>query len=75
MLEAERLQIKGEISVMDGPLLGQIKKFPLAAAFLAAVVVAVLLFPAGVCPGGIPDYLRVGPDQQVFAPSFQFFSF
>ena len=47
MLEAEGLQIKGEISVMDSPLLRQIKKFPLAASFLAAVVVAVLLFQPG----------------------------
>ena len=33
---------------MDAPLFGQVKKFPLAAALGAAVVVAVFLFPAGI---------------------------
>lgn len=42
MLETKWLQPEGEITVMDAPFLGKIKKFPFAAALAAAVIMSVL---------------------------------
>lgn len=78
MLKAEWLQVKGQgpgtERILDAPLLGQIEKFPFAAAFFAAVIMAVLLFPALVCPGRIPYDLGVRTDEKVRAPTLQLFS-
>ena len=74
VLKAEGLQVECKPFVTNGPLFRQIKKFPLAPAFAAAVVVAVHVFPAFMALRGIPDNLRVRPDQQISAPSFQFFA-
>ena len=74
MLKAEGLQIEREPFVSDGPLLGQIEKFPFAAAFAAAVVVSVHLLPAFVGPGRAPAHLGVRPDQQIISPALQFFT-
>ena len=61
VFEAERLQAEGQILVTDAPLIRQIKKFPFAPAFLAAVIVAVFLFPAFLCLRRVPNDLRIGP--------------
>ena len=74
VLKAEGLQVECKPFVTNGPLFRQIKKFPLAPAFAAAVVMAVHVFPAFMALRGIPDNLRVRPDQQISAPSFQFFA-
>ena len=75
MLEAEGLQVKGQAMVMNRPLLWQIKKFPLSAAFGASVVVGVRLPPPAVFLGGIPDDLWIRADQKIVPPAFQLFSF
>ena len=41
MLKAERLETESKVFVMDTPVVGKIKKFPLAAALFAAVIVCV----------------------------------
>ncbi len=75
MLEAERLQSESKLSVTDAPFLRQIKKLPFPAAFGAAVIVSVFLFPVFVSPWHIPYDLRVRAHQIKIAPAFQFFSF
>ena len=59
---------------MDAPFLGQIEKFPFAAALGAAMIMADLLFPAGIFAGGIPDDLRIGTHEKIISPAFQLFS-
>ena len=73
MFEAEWLQVKGKIFVADLPLLGKIEKFPLAAAFLAPVIMSVGMFPSCVGPGSVPDDLGVRTDQQGIFPIFPAF--
>ena len=73
MLKAERLETESKVFVMDTPVVGKIKKFPLTAALFAAVIVCVGTAPSPV-PGSVPDDLRIRPDQAVLAPSLQLFS-
>ena len=63
--------MEGEVFVMEVPLLWQIKKLPFAAAFFASVIMSIHIMPATACLRGIPDYLRVRSDQDIFSPSFQ----
>ena len=65
--------MEGQFSVGNGPLLGQVKEFPLAAAFAAAVIMTVGLSPLSAfrC---IPDDLGVRADQSVIPPSLQLFT-
>src|SRR5699024_696951 len=74
VLEAEGLQIKCQIPVVDGPLGGEVQEFPLSAALLAAVIVGIAFPPALQCLWGIPDDLGVRPDQEIIPPAFQFFA-
>ena len=72
MLKAERLQIKSERTVVNAPLFGKVKEFPLTTAAAAPVIVAVPDFPFGICLRCVPDDLRVGTNQQIrssFSPS------
>ena len=71
VLEAKGFQMEGQILVMEIPLLGQIKKFPLAAALGAAVIMCIHLAPSRLCLGGIPDYLRVRTHKEIVSPSLQ----
>ena len=75
VLEAEGLQIKGKRAVMNLPLFGKTEKLPFTAAFFAAVVVAVPVFPSSVFPRRIPDDLGIRTDQNIISPAFQFFPF
>ena len=65
-VEAEWLQVKGKIFVADLPLLGKIEKFPLAAAFLAPVIMSVGMFPSCVGPGSVPDDWGSGRTSRYF---------
>ena len=73
MFKAERLQIKGQIPVMDLPLLRKAEEFPFSAAFFTSVIMCVWMIPPAVCLFSIPDYLRVRADQDVITPAFQLF--
>ena len=75
MLEAEGLQMEGQAAVMDVPLLGQVKKFPLAAAFFAAVLMAVHVLPAPGVSGRVPDNLGIRPHKNIITPALQLLSF
>ena len=55
VLKAEGLQVKGQIPVMDCPLIRQIKEFPFSPAAFASVIVGIPLSPAFMGSGGIPD--------------------
>ena len=74
VLKTKRLQVECQIIVMNGPLLRKIKKFPFAAAFFTAMIVSVHFVPSGMFSWGIPDYLRIRANQNIFSPSFQLFS-
>ena len=74
MLKTERLQIEGQVLILNAPLLGQIEKFPFAAAFAASVIMTVLLSPAGILPLCIPDHLRVGTHKRDITPTLQLFA-
>ena len=67
--------MEGQILILDAPLLRKVKKFPFAAALFAAVIMTVHLPPAFVFLWGIPDYLRIRPDQKIAVPALQLFSF
>ena len=69
VLEAERLQIKCQFFIMNLPLFRETEEFPFPAAFLAAVIVAVHMFPSTLGFRGIPDNLRVRTDQSVLSPA------
>ena len=73
MFEVKRFEPEREIPVVDRPLFGKIPKFPLAAAFVAAVVMTVGISPFS-SAGSLPDHLRVRTDQLVAAPEFEFLS-
>ena len=75
MLEAEGLQVEGQFSVADGPLLGQIEEFPLASTTVASVIMAVHPLPSLVPLRRIPDNLGIRPDKQILAPALQLFTF
>ena len=75
MLEAERLQIKGKILVMDIPLMRQIKELPLTASAAASVIMAVHMLPATVLTRSIPDNLWVRTNKEIIPPAFQLLSF
>ena len=66
--------MKGKPFVADGPLCGQIKKLPLSAALIAAVVVAVLLLPFRQGAGRIPYDLGIRTHQQILSPALQLFA-
>ena len=70
MLETEGFQVEGQFLVVDLPLFWQLKEFPVAAAFLTAVVMTVLMLPAAVVSWGVPYDLRIRTDQDIFAPTF-----
>ena len=74
MLEAHRLELERQIAVVDGPLLGQLADFPLAAACVRAMVDGVRLVPNLTVLVARPDSLRVGALQNLIAPSFNFFT-
>ena len=74
VLEAEGLELEGELLVVDAPLLWKVKKFPLSATLLAAVIMAVRMLPAVLLSWCIPDDLRVRAHEQVIAPALQLFS-
>jgi hypothetical protein len=77
MLETERFQIEMQFtagrSIGDLPFFRKIEKLPLTAAFAAAVIMGIRMFPF-TSAGRLPDNLRIGPDQPVFAPALQFLS-
>ena len=73
VFEVKRFESEGEIPVVDRPLLGQVPEFPLAAAFVTAVVMAVGISPFS-SAGSLPDHLRVRTDQFVAAPELEFLS-
>ena len=73
VLEAEWLQMEGQLLIMNVPLLRQIKKFPFSTASGASVIVCIRPFPAFVCAWGVPDHLRIRTDQKVVPPFFQLF--
>ena len=74
VLEAHGLELEREVSVMNGPLLGQPADFPLAAACIRAVIDGVRTVPCLAVLVACPNGLRVGPLQNLAAPSFDFFS-
>ena len=67
VFEVKGLEAEGEVAIVDGPLLGKVYEFPLAAAFFAAVVVRVWLFPL-FAAGRFPYNLRIRTDQLIAAP-------
>ena len=74
VLEAEGLELEGKLLVVDAPLLWKIKKLPLSATLLAAVIMAVRMLPAVLLSWRIPDDLRIRAHEQVIAPALQLFS-
>ena len=64
--------MKSQFTIGDFPLLRQIKKFPLAAAFAAPVIVSVLSLPLQRRAPSIPDHLRIGAHQYIVPPPLQF---
>ena len=74
MLEAHRLELERQITVVDSPLLGQLADFPLAAARVRAMIDSVRLIPDFAVLVARPDSLRVGALQNLIAPSFNFFT-
>ena len=71
VLEVKGLKSEGEIPIVDRPLLGEVSELPLAAAFIAAVVMGVGVPPFSAARR-LPDHLWVRADQLVAAPKFQF---
>ena len=74
MLKAERLQMEGQLSIPDAPLVWQIKKFPFPSAFVAAVVMTVQMLPFLPFLLGVPDDLGIGAEKDIASPALQFFS-
>ena len=69
VLEARRVDAKGERAVTDVPLLGKfLAILPLAAASFAAVIETVPVFPARLPAAARPDDLRVGAHERVRSP-------
>ena len=66
--------MKGEIAVMNAPLVWKMKKFPFTAAFSAAVVMSVQMFPFFYFFWCIPDDLWIGAQQDIVSPPLQLFS-
>ena len=74
VFETERLQMEGQIPVVDAPLPGKIEKLPFAASPAAPVVMRIGMFPPLVLVFCGPDYLRIRADQKKAAPTLQLFS-
>ena len=72
MLKTERLQVKSKLFIADGPLIRKTEKLPFSSTLLAAVVMAVQMFPFLSLFWGVPDDLRVGTKKDILSPSFQF---
>ena len=65
MLKTKGLQLEGQISIPDGPLLRKTGKFPFASAFAAPVIITIPLFPARMPLLRAPNHLGIRPDPQV----------
>ena len=74
MLKAKGLQLKGQGAVTDAPLLGQIEKFPFAAALFAPVVMSVSFAPADFRFRCVPDDLGIGAYQNIASPALKLLS-
>ena len=68
MFKMKWFQMKFEISIGNLPLLRQIKKFPLSAAFIASVVMSVFLFPLSYFMRCVPNHLRVRAYKNIITP-------
>ena len=77
MLEGKWLEIKGKLLtytlkvVGNAPLVGKAFKLPFTAAFGRPVVVAVIIFSAGMLMVALPDNLRIGSYENIIAPSLK----
>ena len=69
MFESERFKIESQIVVTYLPFFGEIAKFPIAAAFIASVIVTVHITPALIGLFTIPYYLWVWTNQYIVAPA------
>ena len=72
VFEIERLQVKGQIFIMNLPLLREIEELPFSTAFFAAVIVRIPVLPSFLCLRGIPDHLRIRAHKEILPPPFQF---
>ena len=69
------LEPKGQPSIANFPNIGNgAKHLPPSAAFGAAVIPRVGLFPQGMCTSGLPDHLGIGPNEHNLTPTLQPFS-
>lgn len=66
--------MKGQLAVVNAPLLRKVEEFPFSAALFAAVIVAIRMLPSAVIFWGIPDDLRVRTYQKIVAPALQLFA-
>ena len=72
MLKIHGLNIKGEvILVTDLPTLRQLMIRPMTATGRRTHISGIILLPAGMLMGGIPDYLGIGAHQGIFTPALQ----
>ena len=69
MFETEWLQVESQRFIMNLPLLREIEKFPLAAAFFTAVIMSVFVLPARIVLRGVPDDLRVRTNERIISPA------
>ena len=69
MFEAERLQVKSQVMILNLPLLRKMEEFPFTAALFTAVIVSVFVLPSRILAGSVPDDLWVRADKKIVPPA------